>query len=72
MTELLDRAFHEASRLPAADQDAFARWILEELASDRRWQEAFAQSPQALTQLASEARAEYRAGSTKPLDPDRL
>lgn len=54
------------------EQDALARWLLEELASERRWAAAFAQRPDLLGQLADEALAEHRAGHTVPLDPDAL
>lgn len=72
MTQLLEKVFAEVSKLPAEEQDALAAWILEELASERRWQKAFAGSPGALQRLASEARAEYRTGRTQPLDPNAL
>ena len=62
MTELLTRAFQAAERLPTQEQDALARWILDELESERRWTEAFAASPDALARLADEALAEHHAG----------
>ncbi len=72
MTELLERAFAEASRLPVQEQDALAAWILEELASERRWEEAFAGSDDVLARLADEALVEHREGRTRVLDPDNL
>lgn len=36
--------------------------ILAELEDERRWDEAFARSPDILAKLAAEAMAEYRAG----------
>ncbi len=72
MTELLERAFSEASRLTPEEQDALAAWILEELASEKRWSQAFSRSPGALQRLAEEAMAEYRAGLTEKLGPDTL
>jgi hypothetical protein len=72
MTKLLDKVFVEASKLPQQEQDAFATWMLEELASERRWSELFAKSAHALEQLADEALAEYRAGKTQVLDPETL
>jgi hypothetical protein len=68
----LERAFAEAAKLPAPEQDALAAWILEELASEKRWSEALAGSADALATLADEALADHRAGKTQPLDPDRL
>jgi hypothetical protein len=72
MTKLLERAFVEASKLPQQEQDTFAEWILEELASEQRWDELFAKSPHVLGRLADDALAEFRAGRTQVLDPDNL
>ena len=72
MTDLLQKAFDEASQLPAGDQDVFAAWILEELRSEQRWSELFAHSQDMLAKMADEALAELRAGKTRPLDPDEL
>ena len=44
MTKLLEKAFTEASKLPEQDQDALAYWLLEEMDSERKWDEAFARS----------------------------
>ena len=70
MTKLLKQAFEEVSKLDGAEQDSVARWLLEELASERRWDEAFQRSPDPLGKLADEALGEHRAGRTRPLDPD--
>jgi hypothetical protein len=72
MTRLLEQAFGEANKLPEDEQDALARFILEELASERRWTRAFADSQAFLSQLADEALAEYQAGKTQALDPETL
>lgn len=72
MTDLMERALAEINKLPAQEQDALAAWILEELASERRWMDAFAASQDLLAELADEALAEHRAGKTQPLDPDTL
>lgn len=72
MTRLLEEAFRKASALPEAEQDALASAILADLEDERRWREAFAKSPDLLAELAAEAREEYRAGRTLPLDPDRM
>jgi hypothetical protein len=72
MTKLLEEAFAEASKLPEQEQDALAAVILEELASERRWDQAFADSADLLAQLADQALAEHRAGKTQVLDPERL
>lgn len=67
MTKLLEKAFAEAAKLPAQDQDAFAELILAELQSEERWARAFASSGGELETLAQEALADYRAGRTRPL-----
>jgi len=72
MTKLLKQAFEEVSKLEVAEQDSVARWLLEELASERRWDESFRRSPDPLGKLAGEALREHRAGRTRPLDPDAL
>jgi hypothetical protein len=71
MTEL-EKAFAEAAKLPPKEQAALAAWILEEIASERRWDKAFADSADALAQLADEAIAEHRRGQTQVLEPDKL
>lgn len=72
MTRLLDDALTELAKLPEWEQDAVARWLLEELASERRWQKIFADSEERLAGLADEALAEHHRGHTEELDPDRL
>ena len=72
MTRLLKQAFEEASRLAETEQDAVGQWLLDELASERRWNDAFQNSRDTLEKLAGEARNEHRASQTRPLEPDSL
>lgn len=72
MTELLEKAFAEAAKLSQEEQNSLAAWILEELASEQRWEQTFANSADALSQLADEALAEHRKGRTKELNPNKL
>jgi len=72
MTSMLEKAFSEASKLPDMEQNALARWVLEELESDRRWDSIFAESEDVLGQLALEALEEDRQGKTTDLDVDKL
>jgi hypothetical protein len=72
MTPSLERAFTEVAKLPDDEQERFAAWILAELAAERRWEESFAASQDALAELADEALVDFRAGKTRPLDPDTL
>jgi hypothetical protein len=70
MTQLLERAFTEASKLPEKEQDAVATLLLQELASEKRWDEAFASSQRQLSEMARQALREFEAGETRPMDTD--
>jgi hypothetical protein len=72
MTVLLERAFKEASKLPQKEQDALARWIIEELNAERQWETLFNASQDELSTMAKEARSEYLLNKTHPLDPNTL
>ena len=56
------------AKLPDLEQNAFARWILEELTSEKHWDKAFAESEEALGSLADEAPKEHSRKKTKPLN----
>jgi hypothetical protein len=68
MTHLLKQAFAKAAKLPDFEQNAFAHWIMDELASEKRWDKAFAESEVILGQLAEEALQEHSRKKTKPLN----
>ena len=51
---------------------AIAQIVMDEIASERRWDELFADSPDKLRNLADRAWAEHEAGGSQELDPDRL
>lgn len=72
MTALLEQALAELQRLSPMQQDAIAALILEELADEARWDQAFAQSGDALARLAQQARAEKHAGNVVLLGFDAL
>lgn len=72
MGRLLEKAMAEAAKLPEPDQEAIGALILSEIESERRWDELFAQSQDLLAKMAEEARQEYEAGLTEPLDLDKL
>jgi hypothetical protein len=71
MTQLLERAFAEAAKLPTTEQDAVAAFMLAELESERKWTKSFAASQDKLADLADEALREFKAGETRQLDLDR-
>jgi hypothetical protein len=69
---MLKNAFAEASKLPAIEQNALARWIINEIESDRKWDKLFAESEDVLGQLALEALEEENSGKTTKLNPSQL
>ena len=72
MTRLLEQALSEVEKLPAHEQDAIAAIILEEIADERRWDEAFARSQDQLSHLAEKTRADIRAGRVRDMGMDKL
>ena len=68
MTQLLERAFAVASKLPGPEQDAFASLLLAELDSEQRWTAAFSTTQNQLAALADEALREFAAGQTQPMN----
>ncbi len=72
MTRLLKRAFENVSKLPDIEQNALAKWLLEELESERRWDEMFSENEDALDLLADEAIEAHEKGETTTLDIGKL
>jgi hypothetical protein len=68
MTDLLQKAFEEASKLSPEEQDAFAKIFLAELESERRWDELFAKSQDMLEAMAKKAVRDFEQGKTKPIE----
>lgn len=72
MTQLLEKVFAEAGKLSEVEQNALAKWLLNELLSEKRWDKAFAESEEALEELADEALTEYKKKKTRPMDHGSL
>jgi hypothetical protein len=72
MTKLLEDAIARVRQLSEAEQDAIAQIVLDEIESERRWDELFAKSPEKLAALADRAWGEHERGGSEALDPDRL
>jgi hypothetical protein len=70
MTKLLEKAFEVATKLPPEQQDALATLVLDEISSEKRWDEAFAKSQDVLATLAKEALETHAAGRSTPLNQD--
>ncbi len=70
MTALLEKAIRQASQLSEREQEAVATLILDEIASEKRWDAQFAGSQDTLARLADEAMAEFNEGKTRPFGKD--
>ena len=67
MTKLLDSAFKEASTLPKTEQDIFARFIIDEIKSEKKWEDSFEQTQDLLSDLADDALTDYKDNKTVEL-----
>ena len=72
MSPLLDQAVAKAGKLPSAQQDAIAAFILEEIEDDRLWDEALARAPGKMTALAARAEEQVKAGRCRTAGFDEL
>jgi hypothetical protein len=72
MTKLAAEAWEKLQELDDVEQDRLARLILDDIESERRWDELFAKSQDMLAEMAAEARAEFEAGNTDELTLDKL
>ena len=72
MTRTLEAAIAKLATLPTEEQDRVASWLLDELRDDKNWTRQFDSSRDALSKLATEARADRAAGRTTDLDLDKL
>ena len=72
MTQTLEQAITELSKLSPEEQDRIGQWLLDELFSEQGWDSRFRRSSEALSKLADEARADVASGRATTLDPDAL
>ena len=72
MTQLLEQALAELEKLPKPEQDAIAALILEEIADERRWDDAFARSQDRLAELARKVREDIQDGRVREVGMDEL
>lgn len=71
-TKLMEKALAEVDKLPAVQQDVIAAIILDELADEERWDNAFAESQDKLASLAEKARRDKKTGRGKQMGIDEL
>ena len=72
MNTRLEKAFAQAAQLPPDEQKALAALLLDEIAFERLWDQAFAQSQNQIAKLADEALTEFQEGRTVLLDEEQL
>ena len=74
MTKLAEQAWAALRELDDSEQDRLAQMVLEDIESERKWDELLAtpESQQMLEEWADEAMADRRAGRTEPLIPAQL
>jgi len=72
MTKLLEKAFKKASKLPQVEQNALAKWMMEELEAESKWERTFAASEDVLDKLADEAIAAHKRGKSNALNMKAL
>ena len=72
MTQLLEKAFSEASMLPELQQNILARWIIDELLAEKKWDLLFSETEDELAELADEALREHEQRRTQIMNLDEL
>ena len=70
MTELFEKAIREVSKLPTTEQDIVASIVLDEIISEKRWNDSLAKSQDFLASLADEALSDFKNGKAKPFTPE--
>ncbi len=72
MTKLLNNAFMEVSTLSETEQNIFARFILDEISLEKKWDKSFSSSEDLLSSMASEALKDYDTNKTEVLNIEKL
>jgi hypothetical protein len=67
MVTKLAEAIARIQELDVESQEMWGAWILEEIESERKWDELFARSQDLLEEMADRALVEERAGLTEEL-----
>jgi len=72
MTRLMEQAIEKLKSVPEAEQDQFAKFLLNELKEDERWANSTAAHESKLKAFIDQVVADDDAGKCEPLDPDLL
>ncbi|WNL12860.1 hypothetical protein [Aliarcobacter cryaerophilus] len=60
MTKLLNSAFEEISKLPEIEQNIFARFIINEIENEKKWEKKFSNSEDLLSNLVNTALTDFK------------
>jgi hypothetical protein len=74
MSKIVEQMFQKIVQLPLSDQEAIASIVLQEIESEQRWDELFAQpnSADILSRRADLALADAKVGRARNLDLSQL
>ena len=72
MTNLLEKAFKRAAKLPENMQDELAKHLLDDIIGEINWDKTLEKSQDKLEQLASNALNEFKSKQTKEMGFDEL
>jgi len=72
MTTLLETAFEKISALPEIEQNIYAKNLLEEIESEKRWDSLFSESEDILSLMADDALEDLKNNHTKPFTQEKL
>ncbi len=72
MTKLLAEAIDKVSKLPEDMQEEIALQLIEDVDSELKWDQAFANSQDQLAKLADKALEDFKAGRVKKMGFDEL
>ena len=69
MNKILERALAAIAKLPDEQQEAIGANILDDLETEKGWEERFASSQDRLAELSKRAGEHIAASDTLPFDP---
>jgi len=72
MTTLLETAFEKASELSEIEQNRFAKLFMDEIQSEKKWDNLFSESEDVLSNMADMALEDYNKNDTTPLTQEQL
>jgi hypothetical protein len=72
MTTLLETVFEKASTLSEIEQNRFAKLFMDEIQSEKKWDELFSESEDVLADMGDMVLDDYTNAKIKPLIQEEL